>query len=141
MSADETTRYQVNFKTPSGTLINLYAASDFELKDQLRSLTEHLAPDIVAAETALGAVSNVVHTPPASQQQQQSGVRVSAASSPSPDQQGSYSQASPVAQQGGAPAPSCIHGQRVFRSGTSKKTGKPYSGWYCPADQCSVEWK
>lgn len=133
MSADETTRYQVNFKTPSGTLINLYAASDFELKDQLRSLTEHLAPDIVAAETALGAVSNVVHTPPASQQQ--------ATEAPAAPQGGSYAQSSPVAQQGGAPAPSCIHGQRVFKSGTSKKTGKPYSGWYCPADQCSVEWK
>ncbi len=34
---------------------------------------------------------------------------------------------------GGAPGPACAHGPRVFVSGTSTKTGKPWKGWDCPA--------
>lgn len=38
-------------------------------------------------------------------------------------------------------SPTCIHGARVYRSGISKKNGKPYAFWACPtpqgtADQC-----
>ncbi len=29
--------------------------------------------------------------------------------------------------------PSCEHGPGKWASGTNKKTGKPYQGWYCPA--------
>jgi len=36
--------------------------------------------------------------------------------------------------------PTCIHGQRIFKSGQAKATGKPYAMWVCPqpmgADQC-----
>jgi hypothetical protein len=39
---------------------------------------------------------------------------------------------------------SCKHGERNFRSGVSKKTDKPYGGWYCPnglvSHQCEVVW-
>ena len=38
----------------------------------------------------------------------------------------------------------CKHGERNFRSGVSKKTNKPYAGWYCPngivSHQCEVVW-
>lgn len=48
---------------------------------------------------------------------------------------------------GGATAPAgktCKHGPMTFRNGTSKKTGKPYSAYFCPSpqgtpDQCSPE--
>lgn len=136
MSAGDTIRYQANFKTPGGALINVYAESDFELKDQLKALTEALAPEIIAAEQALAAVSNVVYTPPASQQQ-------AAAPEPPPfaqPQQGSYSQSSPVAQQHG---PSCQHGAMVYREGTSK-SGAPYKAYFCPSqnrkNQCDPQW-
>lgn len=139
MSAGDSVRYQINIKTPGGTLINLYAESDFELKDQLRSLTEHLSPDILAAEQVLTAVNNVTYTPPASQQQ-------SPASEPPPfaqPQQGSYSQSSPVAQQPQQHGPSCQHGAMIYREGTSK-SGAPYKAYFCPSqnrkNQCDPQW-
>jgi len=43
-------------------------------------------------------------------------------------------------QQGGPLGQTCRHGAMTFRSGTSKTTGKPYSGHFCPTqdrnDQC-----
>lgn len=49
-----------------------------------------------------------------------------------------------AAQSGGTPSPRCQHGERVFREGVSKKTGKPYKAWYCPNPnrdaQCAPEW-
>jgi hypothetical protein len=75
---------------------------------------------------------------------------------PAPDQQ----QYSMPAQQYGAPpqhqyaappqtggmgaAPTCPHGQRVYKSGVSPKSGQPYKMWACPApqgpEQCKPEW-
>lgn len=47
-------------------------------------------------------------------------------------------------QQAGPPAPSCAHGVRTLKEGTSK-AGKPYKGWMCPAQQndptkCPAQW-
>jgi hypothetical protein len=43
-------------------------------------------------------------------------------------------------QQTGPLGETCRHGQMTFRSGTSKASGKPYSGYFCPNgdrnDQC-----
>lgn len=41
------------------------------------------------------------------------------------------------------PAPTCMHGPRVHRSGN--KNGKAWSAWFCPqpkgaSDQCGPEW-
>jgi hypothetical protein len=40
--------------------------------------------------------------------------------------------------------PLCAHGRMIAKSGTSSKTGKPYSGFVCPskvkADQCQAVW-
>jgi hypothetical protein len=36
---------------------------------------------------------------------------------------------------GGMSTPTCIHGARIFRSGPSKTTGKPYAFWACPTPQ------
>ena len=50
---------------------------------------------------------------------------------------------------GTMPEESCVHGARVWRTGTSK-AGKPYGGWYCAGavngvllnhkDKCDVNW-
>lgn len=53
---------------------------------------------------------------------------------------------SPVPSSAPAPAPgapTCLHGPRVFRSGTSAKG--PWSAWFCPTpkgapDQCKATW-
>lgn len=42
-------------------------------------------------------------------------------------------------------APFCTHGQRVFISGISQKTGREWKAWACPADRndpskCDKEW-
>ena len=41
----------------------------------------------------------------------------------------------PPPSNGGLSSPTCIHGPRIFRSGTSNKTGKPYAFWACPTPQ------
>lgn len=33
---------------------------------------------------------------------------------------------------GKADGPRCPHGARIWKSGTSRSTGKPYKGWFCP---------
>lgn len=42
-------------------------------------------------------------------------------------------------------APSCKHGQRLKKTGNSKKTGKPYVGYVCPernrSAQCEAIWE
>jgi hypothetical protein len=41
-------------------------------------------------------------------------------------------------------SPLCAHGRMLAKSGTSSKTGRPYSGFVCPskvkADQCAAVW-
>ena len=47
--------------------------------------------------------------------------------------------APPAVPQGGGEAKYCQHGMRNFKSGTNKN-GKPYSGYFCSANQCPPEW-
>lgn len=116
------TRYQANFKSPGGTLLNVYASDATELSHQLEEL-EGIASQIAALEGVLRAASNAagISAPPSQQ---------SAGNPPS----------SPG--NGGA-TPSCIHGQRIYREGVSK-AGKPYKMWACPNPdrntQCKAEW-
>ena len=116
------TKYQVNFRTRSQSLVNLYAETPEELSHQLEEL-EVMAPQIAALEGVFGAVSAAapVSAPPSQQPK-----------------------GTPVAQPGNAgAAPSCQHGPRVFREGVSK-AGKPYKAWFCSSqdrnDQCKPEW-
>lgn len=49
----------------------------------------------------------------------------------------------PQAQTSPADAPTCNHGTMKYKEGTSKGSGKPYKGWFCPApygqQQCSPQ--
>lgn len=123
----DTKKFQVNFKTPTGALINIYADTYTDLAFQLAEIGK-LAAEIATTEQLIFGASNaaslaVPHDPPPQA---------------APEPQGEVLQFPQQQQQ--APGPGCMHGARVYRSGISKKTGKAYSGWYCPQNQCDVQW-
>ena len=119
MAASENTKFQVNFKTSSGTLINLYATDIKELETGLTDLAM-VASLIKTTDTELNG---------------------GRASTPAPTAE-SVAQsfnATPVA----APAvvegqaPSCKHGVMSFRTGTSARG--PWKGWMCAAPKGAVD--
>ena len=106
MAASENTKFQVNFKSPDGTLINLYASS----KDELEALLT-TAQDFSAL---IGSVSQ----------------SLGGAASPAPVRNSAPASAKPAAVQEGQ-APTCAHGAMTLREGVSAKG--PWKGWMCPA--------
>lgn len=127
MSA-ENWKVQVSYKTPAGDLINVRAETTDELSVLLEGVGDY-ATQIAATGKAIGLQYNL--TP------------LSTSSSTA-----STAPANSFAPTQGAPAsdtlttPTCIHGQRKFLSGISKKNGKPYKMWVCTqpqgAGQCEV---
>lgn len=127
MAANENTKFQVNFKTNSGTLINLYAT---DVKDLETGLTD------------LAMVASLIKTTDA---------ELNGGKAPAPTIESVAQQlgvTTPVAQIT-APAvvegqaPSCKHGVMSFRTGTSARG--PWKGWMCAApkgatDKCSTIW-
>ena len=116
MPASQDDRLQCNFKTPAGTLINLYAKDAAELSSLLEDL-EGTAPQITAVEEMFRATAAAapVTGPPSKQ----------------------------TAPPSGSVVPSCGHGARVWKSGTGKKG--PWSAWMCPApredsSRCEPVW-
>jgi hypothetical protein len=122
--ATEGTKFQVNYKLPDGTLINLYAATVTELESGLADLAMN-ALNIRATGVELGA---------------------SAAAAPAP------TVASVAAAFNATPLPPtdaplreqvCRHGVMAFREGTSSKG--PWKGYMCAApkgatDKCDTIW-
>ncbi len=130
MPAPDSTAFQVNIKSPGGTLLNIYAIDAADLSTKLGELEAHAA-QIAAIESVFGAVSNAapISAPPS---------RQTPANPPS-----RTSVTPPGAAAPAGAAPSCAHGARTFKSGISK-AGKPYKLWACPSfdrnDQCQPEW-
>jgi len=122
MAANESTKFQVNFKSPDGTLINLYASSREELESLLTAAQDFSA--------LIGSVS-----------QSFAGVRTPApVSSPLAPKEHAR-QFAPAAGEG---SPSCKHGVMSLRSGTNAK-GRAWSGYMCAApkgasDKCDTIW-
>lgn len=118
MTAPADTVFQVNFKTPAGSLLNIYASNGGEL-DELLEAFEGFIPKITAIESLLTGASNVARTVPVA-----------------PPTQQATATAAPAA----APAPAgnevlCEHGQpaKLIAAGVSKATGKPYRAFYACA--------
>jgi hypothetical protein len=121
VAAPESTKFQVNFKTPDGTLINLYATSKEELEGLLTAASDFSAL-IISTSQAFGG---------------------SAPAAPV------YASAPAVASTGGEEtindkygntwvynspsAPECSRGKMVLKHGKAQATGKPYKGWFDPA--------
>jgi hypothetical protein len=121
--ATEGTKFQVNYKLPDGTLINLYAATVTELEAGLADLAMN-ALNIKATGVELGAST--------------------AAPAPTVASVAAQFNATPVA---AAPASDggnvCRHGVMAFREGTSSKG--PWKGYMCAApkgatDKCDTIW-
>ena len=127
--------YQINVKTPKGSLLNIRATSDAELDAALDGLTLRIAAvaDLEATIDAICALTNggikteiVSHTP----------VAAVAPSYPAPEW------ALPQTPAGYAPAraiPDCTCGggqMRQVPAGIAKATGRPYKAFYaCPKPQ------
>jgi len=125
MAAPDKTKLQVNFKLADGTLINLYADSQAELEANLQSISD-LAQLILATGGELQNGANVAYATKAL-----GGTVVD-----EPVWAAKSAHAAPA----GADH-TCKHGQMVARSGVKEATGKPWSGYFCPApkgtpDQC-----
>ena len=117
----ENWKLQVSYKTGSGDMINVRANTADELSVLLEGIGDY-AVQIAATNRLLGASYTAAplgtaDTTPST---------APAAFSPTT--------------QAGAVSPTCVHGTRIFRSGVSKTTGKPYAFWSCPlpmgSEQC-----
>jgi len=118
--ATEGTKLQVNFKLADGTLINVYAANQAELEEQLTTVGD-VATLIASTSKALGAQSAVAHVA-----QGLGGTVINAPAAP----------VSPLS----LSLDQCKHGARTFRE---SKPGAPkaWKGYFCPTpkgtpDQC-----
>jgi hypothetical protein len=124
---------QANFRTPGGALLNVYAPDHATFKLRLAQLFEEVEL-IAQVELQLNAATAVapIAAAPTYQPQQPSAT---------PPQ---------VVQPAHAPltgSPSCAHGPRVHRTGTSAATGKAWQAYFCSApqsvpkdQQCEAVW-
>lgn len=122
MPANNETVFQINLKTPKGTLLNLYIA-DPELAEPMIRDVMALHPVISEAENLFFAVetaSNVL------------GAQMAPQSPPDPQAPG--------------PAPICKHNMPMqYKSGISK-AGNSYKMWVCPTGLkteqggCAPQW-
>jgi hypothetical protein len=123
MAAPETTKFQVNFKSPDGTLINLYASSKEEL-EALLTAAQDFSALITSVSQSFGSVGNA-------QAVSTGGLR--AVSGQAPQVASSAPQAGNV----------CKHGAMSLREGVGAKG--PWKGWMCAApkgatDKCATIW-
>jgi len=129
MPAPESTKFQVNYSLPNGTLVNIYAASVSELEAGLADLAMNaLNIRATGAELSGGAVAPASAPAPTV-------AAVAAAFNATP--------VAAVAPAGGDQV--CRHGVMAFRSGTSARG--PWKGWMCASpkdtpkeDKCETIW-
>ena len=119
MAAPESTKFQVNFKSPDGTLINLYAASKEELESLLTAAQDFSA--------LIGSVSQ----------------SFSGAGSAAPVRSAAPVAAPAPAAQAVGSANFCNHGPMTYREGVGAKG--PWKGYMCAApkgatDKCQTIW-
>ena len=116
--ATEGTKFQVNFKTADGTLINLYAATVTELESGLADLAMN-SMNIKTTAAELGSVKS----------------SAPAAAAPTVASIAQSFNATPVAPAGGAQT--CAHGEMVYKTGTSTKG--PWKGYMCPTPKGATD--
>ena len=125
-------KLQVNYKLPTGDLINVRANSADELSVLLEGIGDY-ATQIHATQRMLASAGTLA---PLSITDSTTSTTPPPYSAP-PQAQAPSATAPSTQQQGG---PVCQHGPRKYKSGISSKTGNPYAMWVCPmpqgADQC-----
>jgi hypothetical protein len=119
--------YQINVKTPKGSLLNIRAASEAELDQALDGLTTRIAA-IADLESTIDAVCAVANAGLKPEVVSHTAVAAVAPSYPAP---AGYKPAGVV--------PDCACGggpMRLVPAGIAKATGRPYKGFYaCPKPQ------
>ena len=115
MAAPESTKFQVNFKSPDGTLINLYASNKEELESLLTAAQDFSA--------LIGSVSQSF-----------------GGAAPAAPVRNNFVPAQPAVTGG---ANTCRHGEMVYREGVGAKG--PWKGYMCAApkgatDKCATIW-
>jgi hypothetical protein len=123
----EGTRFQINYKLPDGTLINLYAKDVRDLETGLTDLSMVSTLIKTTGRELLGGASAPTAASVVAQ--------FNEPQSTNPVQ--------PVAVQSNGAPHSCRHGEMAFRSGTSAKG--PWKGYMCAApkgapDKCDTIW-
>jgi len=122
MAAPDSTKFQINYKLPDGTLINLYATDVKELETGLvdlgmvSALIKSTCAELCGGTSAaIAAITNA------------------------------FPNAAPVAAAPAASndAPVCKHGPMQYKTGTSVKG--PWRAWMCPSpkgavDKCETSW-
>ena len=124
MAAPESTKFQVNFKTKDGTLINLYASSKEELEGLLTAASDFSALITSTSQAYAGSApaAPVYNSAPAVASAPSAGGEQTVT-----DRYGNtwvYNHSS---------APECARGKMVLKHGKAQSTGKPYKGWFDPA--------
>jgi len=117
-------KLQVSVKAPNGDLINIRANTSDELSVLLEGISDYSTQIAATSKIIIGAytAAPLVTTP----------------STPVTPPAPSFVTAPPAAQfvtPVATTTPTCVHGPRIFRSGTSSKTGAPYAFWACPTPQ------
>ena len=132
MPAPESTKFQVNYSLPNGTLVNIYAASVSELEAGLADLAMNaLNIRATGAELSGGAVAPASAPVPAT--------------APTVAAVAAAFNATPVDVAPAGPNPTCRHGVMALRTGTSSRG--PWKGWMCASpkdtpkeDKCETIW-
>lgn len=121
MAAPEDTVFQFNFKSPSGDLFNIYASNGEEALELLDFYAESVLPKLsgILGQQA-GAVAAAPIAAPAQQQAQQPAAPAFTQQQP---------QAAPAQHICGCGIPMTLR-----PAGVSKRTGKPYAGFYTCAN-------
>jgi hypothetical protein len=127
MAAPESTKFQVNFKSPDGTLINLYAANKEELESLLAAAQDFSALIGSVSQSFSGATSAAP-------------VRAAAPVVNKLDDRVNPPAAGPAAALGST---ICRHGVMAYKEGVSAKG--PWKGYMCQApkgatDKCQTIW-
>lgn len=119
-------KLQVSYKTPGGDMINVRANTADELSVLLEGIGDY-SIQIASVQRLVAAAYNAAPLSTPNSTPNTAPALSSPPSSATPPSSG----------------PTCIHGPRVFKSGS--KNGKAWSGWMCPApkgtpDQCPPAW-
>lgn len=121
--ATEDWKLQVSYKTPSGDLINIRAKTAEELSVMLEGVSDY--------STQIAATGKLIQGAYTASPLGTTGSTAGTMQTPTSP----IVQTAPQSVTAGLSTPTCIHGPRIHRSGTSKTTGKPYAFWACPTPQ------
>lgn len=136
MSANTDTVIQINYKTPGGALINLYANSP-EQFDQVVDFLASRIDKIASVESVLNGASAVAQQIPVTPVVQAPPVQPPAQQwapvDPGPPPAAAWGPPTAAPQAGGVIQPVCLHGARVIRNGTSGKG--PWVAAFCPTEK------